>query len=326
MNIIWTDVKTFFINQNEVTKIQLNGTTLWQKSSGPTPGPDYTEPFYIEDLSGSSNRTTISKASSSSLTLTIEVSEDKTNWTNIGTTDSGVVINIPANGKVYIRSNNTGWSYSQSAYNYFSNPRGLCKIGGNIMSLLYGEYFTGQETTFSYNRDYMFYRMFSYNRSITDASDLLLPATSLTAWCYSNMFLECSGITQAPALPATTLQPDCYREMFKYCTSLTTAPALPATTLAEYCYYSMFESTTITTAPDLLATTLVDGCYGRMFNGSRNLNYIKCLATDISANYCTSLWVNSVSATGTFVKDASMSSWTTGDYGIPTGWTVEDAS
>jgi hypothetical protein len=61
-----------------------------------------------------------------------------------------------------------------------------------------------------------------------------------------------------------------------------------------------------------------------MFNGCTNLNQIKCLATDKSANSCTSGWVYGVSSTGTFVKHPNMT-WTTGVSGIPSGWTVVDA-
>lgn len=102
-------------------------------------------------------------------------------------------------------------------------------------------------------------------------------------------------------LPATTLEQACYSGMFQGCTSLTTAPELPATTLAERCYY-------------------------QMFRGCSSLNNITCLATDISANNCTTNWVNGVAASGTFTKAASMSSWTTGNNGIPSGWTVVDYS
>jgi hypothetical protein len=87
--------------------------------------------------------------------------------------------------------------------------------------------------------------------------------------------------------------------MFQGCTSLTTAPSLHATTLANY-------------------------CYSNMFNGCTSLNSIKCLATDISADECTEDWVYGVSASGTFTKAESMSSWTTGINGIPSGWTVQD--
>lgn len=116
------------------------------------------------------------------------------------------------------------------------------------------------------------------------------------------LFNNCSTITSAEnlVLPATTLTNNCYRGMFDGCTSLTTAPDLPATTLASSCYQFMFQ-------------------------GCTSLNYIKCLATNISASRCTNSWVSGVSSTGTFVKNASMTRWTTGFNGIPSGWTVQNA-
>ena len=153
-----------------------------------------------------------------------------------------------------------------------------------------------------------------------------LPATRLAPSCYREMFNGCTSLVSAPELPATTLAIQCYYRMFRGCTSLTTAPSiLPATTLADYCYYSMFAScTSLTTAPELPAPTLVLQCYRYMFDGCSNLNYIKCLATNISATNCTTNWVANVASAGTFVKDASMTGWTTGNNGIPTNWTVED--
>jgi hypothetical protein len=65
-------------------------------------------------------------------------------------------------------------------------------------------------------------------------------------------------------------------------------------------------------------------CYYNMFYGCTSLNHIVCLATNISASNCTTDWVNGVASTGTFVKDHNMTSWTTGNSGIPTGWAVED--
>ena len=155
-----------------------------------------------------------------------------------------------------------------------------------------------------------------------------LPATTLADGCYEYMFEECTNLTVAPELPATTLVLDCYNTMFKDCTSLTTAPELPATTLADRCYREMFYGcTSLTTAPSVLpATTLAEYCYEGMFGGCSSLNYVKCLATDISANSCTMDWLRGVSSTGTFMKDSSMNDWTTGINGIPTNWTVVDAS
>lgn len=127
-------------------------------------------------------------------------------------------------------------------------------------------------------------------------------------------------------LPATALAVGCYEYMFNGCTSLTTAPELPATTLAELCYWGMFNGcTSLTVAPELPATTLIRECYSDMFEGCKKLNYIKMLATDISAYNCLYSWVNKVSSTGTFVKNKNATWNVTGTSGIPSGWNIQYA-
>ena len=168
---------------------------------------------------------------------------------------------------------------------------------------------------------YMFYDCIS----LTTAPEL--PATTLTEHCYDSMF-SYSDIARTPQLPATTLADYCYYAMFQYCTNLVIATELPATTLAEHCYDSMFKDCRGLTKSisSLPATTLAAYCYQQMFQGCTNLNYIICLATDISATNCTKNWVDGVASSGTFYKSASMTSWTTGVNGIPSGWTVETPS
>lgn len=197
--------------------------------------------------------------------------------------------------------------------------------------------------------DSCYINMFRGCTSLTTAP--VLPATTLPSSCYKNMFYGCTslttapvlpitiasndscnsmfygctGLTAAPALPATTLGNGCYRNMFYNCTGLLTAPALPANTLATSCYRNMFYGCTgLIAAPELLAPTLVNYCYNSMFKGCSQLNYIKCLATDISASNCLTDWVNGVSATGTFVKDTN-TTWTSGVNGIPDNWTIVNA-
>ena len=111
--------------------------------------------------------------------------------------------------------------------------------------------------------------------------------------------------------------------MFSGCTSLTTAPELPATTLAHRCYNSMFYGcTSLTTAPELPATTLANYCYIYMFHRCTKLNYIKMLATDISATSCLANWVYIVASSGTFVKNPEATWDVVGVNGVPEGWTV----
>ena len=167
--------------------------------------------------------------------------------------------------------------------------------------------------------------MFSGCISLTSVPQL--PATTLRVGCYLEMFQNCYSLTVAPELPATTLVIYCYYGMFIRCTSLQTAPTLPATTLADECYYKMFwNCTSLTSAPQLLATTLATQCYRSMFSGCTSLTSITCLATDISATDCTKDWVRSVASSGTFTKASSMNDWSSGDNGIPSGWTVQNYS
>ena len=127
-------------------------------------------------------------------------------------------------------------------------------------------------------------------------------------------------------MPGVTLTQYCYRDMFRGCTSLAYVPKiLPATTLVNECYKRMFyECSTLMKAPELPAATLLGLCYYDMFNGCSSLNYIKCLATDISEFLCTAAWVRGVASSGTFVKDAN-TTWPSGESGIPEGWTIQDA-
>ena len=164
--------------------------------------------------------------------------------------------------------------------------------------------------------------MFCGCTSLTTAPEL--PATTLTNSCYRGMFYNCTSLVNATELPATTLADGCYDSMFYGCTSLTSAPELPATTLADSCYGWMFLfCTSLTTAPVLPAATLTDYCYKHMFASCTSLNYIKMLATNISAEECLYGWVDGLSQTGTFVKHTNNKNIPIDSVnGIPSGWTV----
>ena len=149
-----------------------------------------------------------------------------------------------------------------------------------------------------------------------------MPSTTLASNCYQSMFSGCTSLTQVPELPATTLASNCYQSMFQGCSKLVNASALTATTLAESCYQGMFKGcTSLVKSPELPATQLVDNCYTGMFQNCNNLNYVKCLATDITATNALTDWLSGVAATGTFVKSIGVG-YPTGVSGIPSGWTV----
>ena len=176
-----------------------------------------------------------------------------------------------------------------------------------------------------------YYAMFSGCTALTNSCNINFTVSN-SSLQYCNMFRGCTSLKNIGTIAITSFTgggKNDMEAMFRGCTSLTTIPSdlLQATTLKNGCYKSMFmDCTSLTTAPELPATTLAQNCYSDMFSGCTKLNHIKCLATDISAANCTSNWVNGVAATGTFVKNASMTSWTTGPNGIPSDWTVQDAA
>ena len=208
----------------------------------------------------------------------LQYSDDGKNWT----TYSGI-INIPANGKIYLKGDNAnGWSQSSIKYSNFVIT-GNVSLYGNIMGLLDNR--TGAIS--SIPNDYCFYNLFYGSTGITSVSEDFLPATTLADSCYYAMFQNCTSLTTAPNLPATTLADSCYAGMFHSCTSLTAAPDLPATTLALFCYQFMFQGcTSLTTAHDLPATNLASYCYQFMFNGCTSLTTAPDLPATTLADFC----------------------------------------
>ena len=205
-------------------------------------------------------------------------------------------------------------------------PTNRCYIYGNVMSVIDDE---GDFTTDKViSADLALYGLFEGAKKLESHPDkeLILPATTLTKYCYSDLFSGCEALTKAPDLPAAELKKSCYDAMFWGCSSLTEAPVMSAKTLAPYCCQNMFyECISLVKAPDLLAETLVDRCYNGIFYGCSSLSYVKCLATNIddSTDYMNG-WLSGVSATGT-LEVASGAAWAVaGTNGIPEGWTVTE--
>ena len=253
INIGTSEVLNIYIGGSAATAVYIGDTQIWGAG-----GKDYSKEYF-----------TLKALESGTFSWNVDNVEYSLNdgaWTTWTAVDSANTLSVSAGDKVRFRSD-TNTSYQGRRI----VATGTYDVEGNIMSLLYGDNFSGQT---SLTVDSVFHSLFIYNTNLINAENLILPATTLTS--------------------------SCYRQMFQGCTSLTTAPELPAPTLANYCYLAMF-------------------------GGSTNLNYIKCLATNISGRNCLNNWVLNVAATGTFVKAANMTSWPTGTSGIPDGWVVENA-
>lgn len=226
----------------------------------------------------------------SGMAKTIDYSLNDGTWTSI-TASSSTTINVVAGDVVRLRGTNSTYAKDKSNYSGFEGGTATFDLEGNAMSMVYGDNFVNQTTL---SATYTFCSMFKLSNVIS-AENLILPATTLPQYAY--------------------------RAMFSNAYSLNAAPALPATTLNTGVYYYMFENCAFSTAPDLLAPTLTNSCYLSMFTGCNNLNYIRCLATNISATNCTQNWVKNVASQGTFIRIGT-TSWDRGANGIPSNWTA----
>jgi hypothetical protein len=218
-----------------------------------------------------------------------------TTWTDLTVSDSIDLTTINTGDNVIFKGTNSTLSSKYNAYWRFAPSKNF-NVYGNAMSLLFGDNFINN-SEFASGTTCTLNGLFRSATTLINAKNLILPATTVTNRGY-------------------------YR-MFQGCTSLTTAPELPATILADYCYYSMFYGcASLTTAPALPATTLASNCYASMFSGCTSLNYIKAMFTTTPSDSYTSGWVNSVAASGIFVKNSAATWNVTGTNGIPSRWTV----
>lgn len=177
--------------------------------------------------------------SSDTITDTFEYSINGADWSF----PSEYFITVKAGDKVRWKGDGISLHASTGGYNsmigcFYTTSK--YKVYGNIMSLVAGDDFVDKYDLTEYGTG-LFHLLF-YENEITDASNLILPATTLSEVCYDHMFYQ-SGIYGEPFIP----------------------PKLPATTLAYHCYDGMFCSANITNLPELPATELVEGCYAYMF-------------------------------------------------------------
>lgn len=187
--------------------------------------------------------------------------------------------------------------------------------------------------------------MFKGCTKLTAAPQLL--ASRCNTYCYFHMFENCSSLVTAPTIASLNVnnKPEsyAYNNMFYGCTNLsenipTSLPYMWAKDNdgdSEACYASMFSNcTSLTTAPILPSLHIPSAGYGAMFQGCTSLNYVKAMFVtpivnnqiDAYHNVYTRSWLDNVSNSGTFVKNASATWSVSGANGIPNGWTVQTAS
>lgn len=132
-----------------------------------------------------------------------------------------------------------------------------------------------------------------------------------------------AGISAAPELPATTLGANCYGNMFQGCGSLVKASDLSAGQLVQYCYQAMYsECPSLRDGPRIMATSSTDNNQlDYMFYQTRNLSSVEVHFTSWPG---TQQWMQSVQTTsGEFRCPAELPDYRGYNY-IPSNWTKVD--
>ena len=212
----------------------------------------------------------------------LEYNLDETGWKQYM---DNAEITLERGHKVAFRStkDHTNWNADQGYQFYCYKPGstkdkrdGKFSVGGNFASLILGNAYDDAASLSSYS----YVNFFKNHKSLTDASQLVIPMLKCSKESFKSLFDGCSGLVSGPAvLPATTLAEKCYRNMFLNCSSLENAPYIAAESRA-------------------------DGAFQRMFAGCSSLKLIKLNVTsykadkgDFKANGEVS-WTNGVPADG----------------------------
>lgn len=175
---------------------------------------------------------------------------DINNYLTIEALEDGLTVTLTNGYSVYYCINGSG-EWKQLPYGVATSPinngdtisfkdgNGLinfsiskrCNLLGTIMSIAYGDYWT--ESSVAPLSTGMFQRC----TTIVSVDKNFLPATTLSEYCYSNLFSYCTNLTNAPTLPATTLALHCYDYIFFNCSNLNYIKAL-FTTAPSYAFTS----------------------------------------------------------------------------------------
>lgn len=152
----------------------------------------------------------------------VQYSVNKGSWKTLAAAGvSGTTTSLNAGDKVYLRGNNTTYEDNGEQDSKISCS-GPCYVYGNFMSLINDSFSSATELT----GNSAFCNLFKENTNIRNHpyKDMVLPATTLTEYCYYGMFRDCTGLSRSPIMADATAslsgKTKCYVEMFINCSGL----------------------------------------------------------------------------------------------------------
>ena len=159
-------------------------------------------------------------------TGSVEYCINSGSWTTLAAAGaSRTTTSLSAGDKVYLRGTNATYTIpgtddpeTPDIPSHISCSR-PCYVYGNFMSLIGGDDFAATTTLTGYSA---LSNLFDGNVNIRNHpyKDMVLPATSLSNYCYSEMFSGCTGLGRSPVMAAAAAGTYSYKDMFNGCSGL----------------------------------------------------------------------------------------------------------
>lgn len=291
--------KAITIGGKAVKSLSINGDVVWQKDM------NY---FYIEDKSNAANSVTFTKTGDVEEWVSLEYSTDKSTWSSY---TIGTAIPLEANGKVYLRGNNSRFSTSSGGeitYHSFSST-GNIHAGGDALSLLSDDItpisFGGSNARAFEDLFLNCTTLVSVDAGLFDSITLDDNSTSAT-YVFSETFRGCSNLGNVPDMSGVTLAPQqSLQNMFRDCTAITDASNLLQNLVrvtGNYSFSSMFNGcTSLVIPPNFNGITSTANC-----NGTFRAVFQGCSAMTVAPSFNSLTVVYDRTFANTFVGCSSL--------------------
>ena len=256
------------------------------------------QPFTFEAIDNCSFGVTIRDNDSNSICSVLYSLDSGSTWDCLYSTGSSV--SVAAGNKIYFKSFwgqywHSGIFVTTGRFNVEGNIMSLPWGDDFIKGPFYVPEMkkTLKKTTDHNEYYYEFREMLKGCTGLISARNLLLPATQdfglYPQWVYTSMFSGCTSLTMPPIeLPAPTVPANGYQEMFKDCCSLIETPEILATKAYDEAFESMFEN--CTSLSKVMQSLYADSvylqkdAYNSMFKYCINIKNTPDLARDVLWN------------------------------------------